>query len=231
MQGIILGSKSIKVKPATRMEAKDRDGSLSQANSLKAICVSGLEQASLQDRQLLLQRCAAFGVMRRYSFFEGCCLIEFQEWAAAEAAAAHMAGDWGLPVQPVDGSTASYYLQLAQVWQPAAEAPAITNATTSQAEHPLADRAEPGLEHFKALLKDPRFVRIFESIRQGAVESKPAPVRRWSMFLEDKPEFFGRPSHEFMQQSDVEMLETFSGLRTAVCTSAPNPDETRLLCC
>lgn len=51
------------------------------------------------------------------------------------------------------------------------------------------------------------------------------------MFLEDKPEFFGRPSHEFMQQSDVEMLETFSGLRTAVCTSAPNPDETRLLCC
>ncbi|CAE7604642.1 CCC1, partial [Symbiodinium sp. CCMP2456] len=45
---------------------------------------------------------------------QGCCLIEFQEWAAAEAAAAHMAGDWGLPVQPVDGSTASYYLQLAQ---------------------------------------------------------------------------------------------------------------------
>ncbi|CAE7201569.1 CCC1, partial [Symbiodinium sp. CCMP2592] len=227
MQGIILGSKSIKVKPATRMEGRDRDGSLSQANaanSLKAICVGGLEQASLQDRQLLLQRCAAFGVMRRYNFFEGCCLIEFQEWAAAEAAAAHMAGDWGLPVQPVDGSTASYYLQLAQVWQPSAEAgTAVANLTTSQAEHPLADPAEPGLEHFKALLKDPRFVRIFESIRQssqGTVQSKPAPVRRWSMLLEDKPEFFGRPSHEFMQQSDVEMLETFRDVDTKNDTKA-----------
>ena len=88
MQGVFLGVKPMKVRPAQKNEAVQRESTAPTA--LTALCVP--MPCSAAELGELLQRCGAFGAVKGHLVVSGRCLVEFQEPTAAEAAAAHLAG-------------------------------------------------------------------------------------------------------------------------------------------
>ncbi|CAL1173145.1 unnamed protein product [Cladocopium goreaui] len=156
----------------------------------------------------------------RHIFVESSCFVEYYEATAAEAAAGHLSGMCGLTVSFSDSSAIDYYrtLQL-EGWLPCFEpsAVAISNSTTAKAERAL-QSCEPGSnEHFKALLQDPNFVRLFEQLlqQQGLMGKSTGVEDLWSMLLQDKPDLFNRPAHELVQASNADVAKAFMGTRTA----------------
>eukprot|EP00434_Breviolum_minutum_P017490 symbB.v1.2.015436.t1/scaffold1121.1/size137196/4 len=133
MQGVYLGSKMMKVRPSHQRTEESKSHAPWMVNTPPAavpvvatatvICITGLDAASAEDLQQLLQRCAAFGAIVRHIFVEASCFVEFQEATAAEAAASHLSGVCGLSVNFSEVSVIEYYrtLQL-EGWLPFVEA-------------------------------------------------------------------------------------------------------------
>lgn len=228
MQGVYLGSKAMKVRPShnkTEVREDSRPWTVNPPPSAvqvlpssTVLCISSLDAATPEDLQKLLHRCATFGAIMRHIFVESSCFVEYYEASAAEAAAGHLSGMCGLTVSFSDSSAIDYYrtLQL-EGWLPCFEpsAVAISNSTTAKAERAL-QSCEPGSnEHFKALLQDPNFVRLFEQLllQQGLMGKSTAVEDFWSMLLQDKPDLFNRPVHELVQASNADVAKAFMGTR------------------
>lgn len=242
MQGVYLGSKAMKVRPShskTEVREESRPWTVTPPPSAvhvlpsaTVLCISSLDAASPEDLQKLLHRCATFGAIMRHIFVESSCFVEYYEATAAEAAAGHLTGLCGLTVSFSDSSAIDYYrtLQL-EGWLPCFEpsAVAISNSTTAKAERAL-QSCEPGSnEHFKALLQDPNFVRLFEQLlhQQGLMGKGTGVEDLWSMLLQDKPDLFNRPVHELVQASNADVAKAFMGTRM-VQGLASLPDAMRL---
>eukprot|EP00930_Biecheleria_cincta_P013725 TRINITY_DN12098_c0_g1_i1.p1 TRINITY_DN12098_c0_g1~~TRINITY_DN12098_c0_g1_i1.p1 ORF type:complete len:423 (+),score=95.64 TRINITY_DN12098_c0_g1_i1:340-1608(+) len=246
MQGVMLGSKALRVKEAVGRHSNHHHGqeagtpSNSQAPQTQqqtswspaapppplavvgyTLYIGGVEVATQQDAARLIECCMAFGAVYRVKPVEAGLLVEFQDLASAQRAQQYLWGSLQLPSQLVESSA----MDLAPDFADGGfrQGPVITNMTMMQAETELQvqqAQPEPSLEQFQIFLQDPRFVRAFENLlgRGATTPSAPAGMK-WSWLLDDKPELFGKSAEDAVRLANEDFCRYSRSTRTSAFLS------------
>lgn len=228
MQGVYLGCKPIKVKASLNSALKLDKGSVPPSASIRqdisvvtmgfGVYIGGLSYCTSEDELATL--CGQFGRITRVHMFRDECIGygEFYQLFHAQQAASVLRAYYGYPTFLLDEVPSGDSLT-----------PAAALQDLLQAAPQLAAQMEPGLEHFKTLLLDLRFVQIFEQIlsQGGPIQDFDCTSERMKLEMLDTDKLFYRSPEdsedpmEAVNQSYAEsILGSLRSCRPRIAVSA-----------